>query len=426
MSRLLADRYELREVVGAGGVARVHRAVDHHLQRDVAVKVLDDDQARSADPSGRDRFLREARSAARLHHPHLVTIYDAGEDAGELFLVMELVDGQSLAALIAQRAPLPVDEAVSIAVQILEGLGAVHADGVIHRDIKPANVLVDSGGRVRLTDFGIAKRLDEIEENLTSSGMVVGTPTYLAPEQAVGGRLSVATDIYLVGLVLYEMLTGTRPAGTALDPGRVRGDVPPAVAAAVVRATDADPQHRFASAQEMIDALRAAPPRVATMAFPVSAVPVAAVPVAAIPVAAAGGRVAATTAMPTARKAGAGAGATTAMPAARKAGAGAAATEIAPVQIDPVTPARRISGWWLLAAVATVLAVIVGLLMIADASPSQPAQPALSTTVGSTAPVAPVASAPVTVAVAVAPPAPANDQGGGHGHGKKKKGHEDG
>src|SRR5215510_4978086 len=125
MTRLLADRYELQEVVGAGGVARVHRAVDHHLERDVAIKVLDDDQARSADPAGRDRFLREARSAARLHHPHLVTVYDAGE----LFLVMELVDGQSLATLIAQRAPLPVEQAVTIAGQILDGLTAVHADG---------------------------------------------------------------------------------------------------------------------------------------------------------------------------------------------------------------------------------------------------------------------------------------------------------
>src|SRR4029453_4926662 len=108
MTRLLADRYELREVVGAGGVARVHRAIDHHLERDVAIKLLDDAQARSADPSGRDRFLREARSAARLHHPHLVTVYDAGEDAGELFLVMELVDGESLAAIIDERGPRPV------------------------------------------------------------------------------------------------------------------------------------------------------------------------------------------------------------------------------------------------------------------------------------------------------------------------------
>src|SRR3954468_17916324 len=270
MSRLLADRYELREVVGAGGVARVHRAVDHHLERDVAIKVLDDEQARSADPSGRDRFLREARSAARLHHPHLVTIYDAGEDAGELFLVMELVDGQSLAALIAQRAPLPIDEAVSIATQVLDGLSAVHADGVIHRDVKPANVLVDRNGNVRLTDFGIAKRLDEIEQSLTSSGMVVGTPTYLAPEQAVGGRLSMATDIYLVGVVLYEMLTGTRPTGPDVDPSRVRPDVPPHVAAAVVRATDVEPRRRFGSAEEMIAALRAKTPPVPTKAFPIT------------------------------------------------------------------------------------------------------------------------------------------------------------
>src|SRR4029079_3040189 len=108
MSRLLADRYELGEGVGAGGVARVHRALDHHLQRDVAVKVLDDDQARSADPAGRDRFLREARSAARCHHPQLLSLYDAGEDAGELFLVMELIDGESLPPLIARRAPMAV------------------------------------------------------------------------------------------------------------------------------------------------------------------------------------------------------------------------------------------------------------------------------------------------------------------------------
>ena len=198
-------------------------------------------------------------------------MYDAGEDAGELFLVMELVDGQSLAAIISQRAPLPVDEAVSIAVQILDGLSAVHADGVIHRDVKPANVLVNGTGRAMLTDFGIAKRLDDIEENLTSVGMVVGTPTYLAPEQATGARLGIATDVYLVGLVLDEMLTGQRPAGSALDPRRARSDVPAAVADAVMRATDPDPRRRFASAQEMIAALREPAPRVATMVIPVAA-----------------------------------------------------------------------------------------------------------------------------------------------------------
>jgi eukaryotic-like serine/threonine-protein kinase len=400
MTRLLADRYELCEVVGAGGVARVHRAVDRHLERDVAVKVLDDEQARSADPSGRDRFLREARSAARLQHPHLVTIYDAGEDAGELFLVMELVDGQSLAALIGQRAPLPVDEAVSIAVQILDGLSAVHADGVIHRDVKPSNVLVDAAGRARLTDFGIAKRLDDIEQNLTSAGMVVGTPTYLAPEQATGDRLGVATDVYLVGLVLDEMLTGRRPTGSALDPRRVRSDVPAGVADAVVRATDADPKRRFQSATDMIEALRAVPPRVATLVFPAAA---AAVPVAA-PMA----------------------GHTTVMPGNHPIVEAEPTRAIAPVLVDPVEAGPRfgprMSGWWLLAAAAIVLALVVGLLMVADAAPDKPGGPALSTP-GTSVPLAPVASAPPTTAIVVSAPQNegGNDQGNGHSHGKKNK-----
>jgi hypothetical protein len=398
MARLLADRYELREVVGAGGVARVHRAVDRHLERDVAVKMLDDQQARSADPSGRDRFLREARSAARVQHPHLVTVYDAGEDAGELFLVMELVDGESLAALIGQRAPLPVDEAVSIAVQILDGLSAVHADGVIHRDVKPSNVLVDGAGQVRLTDFGIAKRLDDIEENLTSAGMVVGTPTYLAPEQAADGRLSVATDIYLVGLVLDEMLTGRRPNGSALDPRRARPDVPPAVADAVVRATDPDPRQRFQSAMEMIEALRGAPSPVATLVFPAAA--------GAFPAAPATGH-------------------TTAKPGIHPIVAAEPTKAIAAVLVDPVEagkrPGPRMSGWWLLATAAIVLALVVGLLMVADAAPESPDEPALSTP-STSVPVAPIVSAPPTTALVVPP---AQDEGGngqdnGHGQGKKK------
>ena len=393
MTRLLADRYELREVVGAGGVARVHRAVDHHLERDVAIKVLDDQQARSADPSGRDRFLREARSAARLQHPHLVTVYDAGEDAGELFLVMELVDGQSLAAIIGQRAPLPVDEAVAIAVQILDGLSAVHADGVIHRDVKPSNVLVDGAGRVLLTDFGIAKRLDDIEENLTTAGMVVGTPTYLAPEQAAGEPLGIATDVYLVGLVLDEMLTGSRPAGSALDPRRARSDVPAAVADAVVRATDPDPSRRFGSAQEMIEALRAAPSRVATLAFPVAA---------------GVGRI----------------DQTAVMPGSRPAVDAAPTTAIASVPVESGEARSSSSRWWLLAATAAVLALVVGLLIAADAAPDQPAEPALSTP--STSPGATVPAAPILTVPATSAPAEPADQGGGHGHGKKKKGQDEG
>ena len=142
---MLLDRFVLGDVIGAGGAAKVYRADDRALDRVVAVKLLDDSIARSADPGGRERFLHEAKSAARIQHPNLVTVFDAGEDAGELFLVMEYIDGLTLAEVIAARAPLAVDEAVSIATQILGGLAAVHQQGTIHRDIKPANVLVDSG-----------------------------------------------------------------------------------------------------------------------------------------------------------------------------------------------------------------------------------------------------------------------------------------
>jgi serine/threonine-protein kinase len=324
-------------------------------------------------------------------------VYDAGEDAGELFLVMELVDGQSLAAIISQRAPLPVDEAVSIAVQILDGLSAVHADGVIHRDVKPANVLVNGAGRAMLTDFGIAKRLDDIEDNLTSAGMVVGTPTYLAPEQATGARLGIATDVYLVGLVLDEMLTGQRPSGSALDPRRARSDVPASVADAVMRATDPDPRRRFGSAQEMMAALREPPPRVATMVIPVAAAGV--------------GRVDRTAVMPGSKRALVDAAPTTA---------------IAPVPVEPVATRPMLSGWWLLAAAAIVLALVVGVLMAANAAPDRPTQPALSTpstSLGATVPAAPILSAPPTSAPVVTT-ATQDDQGNGRAHGKKKKGQE--
>ena len=261
---MLRDRYALDEVIGAGGAARVYRAEDRALDRVVAVKLLDDAIARSADPAGRDRFLTEAKSAARFQHPNLVTVFDAGEDAGELFLVMEYVDGRTLADVIAERAPLPVDEAVSIAVQVLGGLGAVHANGTIHRDVKPANVLLDGDGRVRLADFGIAKRLDDIDAAVTAAGVLVGTPHYLAPEQATGQPLSPATDVYQVGLVLHEMLTGERAGGSnpkaaaiadPADPRRLRDDLPDALAEAVVRATQRDPKRRFDSAEAMIAAL---------------------------------------------------------------------------------------------------------------------------------------------------------------------------
>ena len=268
--------------------------------------------------------------------------------------------------------------------------------------------MVDGAGQVRLTDFGIAKRLDDIEENLTSAGMVVGTPTYLAPEQAAGDRLSVATDVYLVGLVLDEMLTGRRPTGSALDPRRARADVPPAVADAVVRATDPDPRRRFQSAQEMIEALRAAPSRVATLVFPATA-----------------GRPSPAAAPAT--------GHTTVMPGNHPIVDAEPTRAIAPVLVDPVEagprPGPRMSGWWLLATAAIVLALGRGPAHGGRrgprlAGPSRHCRPPARAFQSRRSP-----SAPPTTALVV-PPAQdqgGNDQGNGHGQGKKKdKGKGDG
>lgn len=273
MSVVLDDRYEIAEQIGVGGAARVHRAVDSRLGRDVAVKLIDADAARTADPAGRDRFLREARTAARVHHPNLVAVFDAGESHGYLYLVMELIEGVSLAQRLAEDAPIDLATAADLTRQILAGLGAVHDAGIVHRDIKPANILIDAGGRVRLTDFGIARHLDDLGGHITAEGQVMGTPTYLAPEQAMGGEPCVATDLYLVGLVLDEMLTSRRskvesPVGqaatlaaaraAAFDPRSVVSTIDPAVADIVVRATDPDPARRFRSAGDMAAALLAA------------------------------------------------------------------------------------------------------------------------------------------------------------------------
>lgn len=264
MPQVLIERYELGRVIGAGGMAKVHLATDSFLGRTVAVKVLDDVAARSADPASRDRFLKEARSAAGFAHHNAVSIYDAGEDDGVLFIVMEYVDGDTLASRLATSARLSMRESVSIASQILDALAAMHSEGILHRDVKPANVLLTSAGKVKLTDFGIAKRLDDIDEALTSAGTVIGTPRYLAPEQAVGGELGPATDVYLAGIVLHEMLTGERPPSALMgvpsqvpDPRRLRPDVPGDLAAVVTRALDYRPERRYATAGEMATALRA-------------------------------------------------------------------------------------------------------------------------------------------------------------------------
>jgi eukaryotic-like serine/threonine-protein kinase len=269
---LLAGRYRLGEQIAAGGSARVVAALDERLARRVAVKLVDAAVVDSTDPVARQRFVRESRASAGFSHPNAVAVYDTGEDAGLLYLVMELVDGPSVAQLVA-GGPLPVERAVRIAAQVLDALDAAHASGVVHRDVKPANVLVTKSGDAKLADFGIAKRFDDLAESVTRTGLVVGTPRYLAPEQALGRPLTPASDVYAVGVLLYEMLTGAPPydgatpteAAMAHQVAPVpsvtdhRPDVPSPIAAAVTRALAKDPAERFQSAHEMAVALRRSP-----------------------------------------------------------------------------------------------------------------------------------------------------------------------
>ena len=266
VEQVLAARYVLGGELGAGGMARVVRARDLVLDRDVAVKLL---PAGVVDPATRERFRREARWTASFAHPNAVAVFDAGEDRGQLYLVMELVDGPSLAAVLASRGRLSVADALCVADAVLAALDAAHAAGIVHRDVKPANVLLGPGGQVKLADFGIARRLDDLALDLTAAHTVLGTPRYTSPEQLAGWPATAASDLYAVGVVLYEALAGYPPfdgASAAVvaaahqvaptpDVAAARPDVPPAVAGAVSRALAKDPAARFPTAGAMRAAL---------------------------------------------------------------------------------------------------------------------------------------------------------------------------
>src|SRR5579884_648633 len=272
--RIVAGRYELRGLIGQGGTARVFRAFDRVLGREVAIKIVDERAA--FEPVYLERFKREAQAAARLNHPNIVTIHDWGEarsDAGGLptyFMVMEHVEGADLGDLIARRGPLPIPEALSYADAIAAALQAAHAQGIVHRDVKPQNVMIQPDGRVKVTDFGIARRLDLTP--LTEPNMVSGTAQYLAPEQARGGATDARSDLYSLGIVLYEMLTGKTPFGGGSPvevamkhvseipspSSRLRPDVPAAVDALVMRALAKKPEDRFASLSDFRSALATA------------------------------------------------------------------------------------------------------------------------------------------------------------------------
>src|SRR5436190_6709919 len=204
---LIGGRFRLEERIGSGGMSTVYRAFDPTLERWVAIKLMHRDI--SQDPDQLERFRREARAAARLNHPHLVTVIDAGEDDGTPYIVFEYIEGETLKDRIRRQGRLPVAEAVAYCIEIARALGAAHARHIVHRDVKPQNVLLDEEGRAKVTDFGIARTLDE--EGLTADGRVLGTTDYVSPEQALGQPVTGQSDLYSLGVVLYEMLTGEVP-----------------------------------------------------------------------------------------------------------------------------------------------------------------------------------------------------------------------
>ncbi|MGI8420657.1 MAG: protein kinase domain-containing protein, partial [Gaiellaceae bacterium] len=254
---VIADRYELEELVGAGGMSRVYRARDRLLERHVALKVLHDHYA--GDEEYVERFRRKARAVASLSHPNIVTVIDRGEDGASQFIVFEYIDGQNLKELIERDGPLPIREAIDLARGVARGLAFAHEQGLVHRDVKPQNVLLNGDGKPKVTDFGIARSLDV--EGVTQTGTVLGTSNYIAPEQASGRPFDAQTDVYSLGAVLYELLTGevlfpgdsfvavamqhvNSPPPSVLER---RPDCPARVASAVDRALAKDPADRFPS-----------------------------------------------------------------------------------------------------------------------------------------------------------------------------------
>jgi len=264
IGELIAGRYELHELVGSGGMSNVFRAHDRLLERSVAIKVLHEQY--SADEDYVERFRREARSVAQLAHPNIVTVIDRGEEDGRQYIVFEYVEGENLKGLLSHGA-LPVDQALRYGLQIAGALDFAHKRGLVHRDVKPQNVLLTEEGEPKVTDFGIARSVDV--QSVTQSGTVLGTSDYIAPEQARGEQVDQRTDIYSLGVMLYELLTGEvpysgdnfvavamqhlhDPVPSVLDRRR---DVPVRLDLAVQRAMAKDPADRFESMEELIDEL---------------------------------------------------------------------------------------------------------------------------------------------------------------------------
>lgn len=263
--RTIAGRYQLQEQIGAGGMASVWRARDSRLDREVAVKLMREDLGESGDFAA--RFTGEARRMARFSHPNIVSVYDYGIDSGTQFIVMELVRGRNLAQLIRRQGRLTPKRAAEITAEVAAALQAAHRYGVVHRDVKPANILITADGHVKLADLGIAQVADEAGH--TTTGQTLGSVDYFSPEQARGEVAGPQSDVYSLGVVLYEMLTGQRPfsgdspAAIAIsrltipppDPRAVLADLPPALALICMRAMSLDPLRRYRTARGLRIAL---------------------------------------------------------------------------------------------------------------------------------------------------------------------------
>jgi beta-lactam-binding protein with PASTA domain/tRNA A-37 threonylcarbamoyl transferase component Bud32 len=260
--RVFSERYELNHLIARGGMAEVYRARDRLLDRPVALKVLFPEL--SIDRSFVERFRREAQAAANLSHPNIVPVFDWGEDTGTYFIVMEFIDGRPLSSILKTAGPLSAERTADVGAHVAAALGYAHKHGVIHRDVKPGNVLITDEGQVKVTDFGIARAINT-EESLTQTGAVMGTATYFSPEQAEGIGVDSRSDIYSLGVVLYEMSTGRPPflGDTPVavaskhvrdhppTPRELNPSIPETFEAIILKSMAKDPSHRYATAEEL-------------------------------------------------------------------------------------------------------------------------------------------------------------------------------